>query len=64
MTGVLKTDTVMSKILKSGIAVDVLQREFEHTHLHGFKPLDIINDTQPPKLPGAATAFITPQLEP
>ncbi len=25
MTGVLKTDAVMSKILKSGIAVDVLQ---------------------------------------
>jgi len=32
-----------AKIFKSGIAVDVLQREFSHTALHGFKPLDILN---------------------
>eukprot|EP00277_Geminigera_cryophila_P023644 CAMPEP_0179460772 /NCGR_PEP_ID=MMETSP0799-20121207/43711_1 /TAXON_ID=46947 /ORGANISM="Geminigera cryophila, Strain CCMP2564" /LENGTH=489 /DNA_ID=CAMNT_0021263135 /DNA_START=116 /DNA_END=1585 /DNA_ORIENTATION=- len=43
VTEVLNMEICKAKIFKSGIAVDVLQREFSHTALHGFKPLDILN---------------------
>lgn len=56
MTEVLKMPVCKDKIFKSGIAVDVLQREFAHTVLHGFKPCDVLSrPTDGKKSPGLFT---------
>ena len=52
---ILRMEACHKRILKCGIDIDILQNEFAHTALHGFKPLDILNadiDLKAAKTPG------------
>lgn len=55
VTDILRMEACHTRILKCGIDIDILQNEFAHTALHGFKPLDILNadnDFKAAKTPG------------